>query len=115
MSLPNMEASPIESGLASQLKKAVTWDRLRVTDVVDVLVLSQIEKSAKESPSADCVGSGFSISVSACNVAFDSDSDPHSDSDSESDSNADFEARITSTPMTRRFFWRRICWMDNRL
>jgi hypothetical protein len=53
-----MAASPIESELASQQKKAVAWDRFRVTDVLDALVQSHVEKSTKESPSADCVSSG---------------------------------------------------------
>jgi len=105
-----MAASPIESELASQQKRAVTWERFRVTDVLDVLVLSHVEKSAKESPSADCVSSvwfgfntvSFSVSVPV------------------SDSVSDFEVSSMprSSPVIRRFFamfWRRICWMDNRL
>ena len=107
-----MAASPIESELESQQKRAVTWERFRVTDVLDVLVLSHVEKSAKESPSADCVSSvwfgfntvSFSVSVSV----------------SVSDSVSDFEVSSMprSSPVIRRFFamfWRRICWMDNRL
>ncbi len=56
-----MAASPIESELASQQKRAVAWDRFRVTDVLDALVQSHVEKSTKESPSADCVSSGFAF------------------------------------------------------
>ena len=105
-----MAASPIESELASQQKRAVTWERFRVTDVLDVLVLSHVEKSAKESPSADCVSSvGFGFNSVSFSVSV-----------SVSDSVSDFEVSSMprSSSVIRRFFamfWRRICWMDNRL
>jgi len=101
-----MAASPIESELESQQKRAVTWERFRVTDVLDVLVLSHVEKSAKESPSADCVSSvGFGFNSVSVSVSV---------------SVSDFEVSSMprSSPVIRRFFamfWRRICWMDNRL
>jgi len=103
-----MAASPIESELASQQKRAVTWERFRVTDVLDVLVLSHVEKSAKESPSADCVSS----------VWFGFNSVPVSVSVSDSVSDFEVSSMPRSSLVIRRFFamfWRRICWMDNRL